>query len=251
MENVNNQGQDNSNLGNNEGENNQDLNDNTNLPSDKSNELSPEQIIEKLKEERDRALKDHSELEKLMGKKGNEEGQRKIAEKEAQQAKELADKQAEFYDTGLGEFVNNGMNITDEVKTQIEELGISELELKVKAYEHKDKLVSLYSQAGSEEAYKEIMTWAKDNIQLSKEQLAIEGLKNLYIKEIQSTKGDIQTSSNRVEGSGSVPRARGYETQGELMADLRYVKNNPNDLGAREKYEKKKALTSQKVITGY
>jgi len=217
----------------------------TGLPSDEGVKLTVEEQLEQARQEAEKYKKMHQEAEKLIGKKGQEEGERRKQEQEQQTQAEREALKEKFYEESLRDFIDNGMGINEELSAKLNELEISPEAYKLKAYEYRDNMSKLYNQAGSQEAYTEIMTWAKDNVQLSKEELAIVGLKAIY-QSVNQTDGK---PAPRVEGhSSNTPANRGYSSRSEVSKDLAYLRVNPNDKGAFEAYRAKLARTPEGIL---
>ena len=214
------------------------------LPSDGEEELSVEEQLSKYREEAEKYKKMHQEAEKLIGKKGNEEGLRRKADEEAVAQAELAKSKEDFLDSTLRDFVDSGMVVTEDLSTKLDELGISKEAYELQAYKYKENVTKLYNTAGGQEAYTEIMNWGKDNVQLTKEELAIVGLKALYSQEVNGSR-----PAPRIEGNTSTTVTnKGYTSKVEISKDLAYLRSNPNDKGAFEAYRAKLAKTPDGII---
>jgi len=217
----------------------------TGLPSDEGVKLTVEEQLEQARQEAEKYKKMHQEAEKLIGKKGQEEGDRRKAEEEAKIKQEIESQREEFFEQSLREYIDNGMQFNEELEVKLSELEISPETYKLKAYEYRDNMSKLHTQAGGQEAYTEIMSWAKDNVQLSKEELAIVGLKAMY----QQIASDNGKPAPRVEGSSAnTPTNRGYTSKSEVSKDLAYLRANPNDKAAFEAYRAKLARTPDGII---
>lgn len=194
------------------------------LPSDIPVEKTPEEIIEELKAERDRYKKDHSELEKLMGRKAQESDS---ANKEAQKALEQAERQNtrdEYIKSIVDKVVESGMTIDEEIQSKLTELEIAPEIVKLKAYEYKEKIDSVVKVFGSREAYDSALEYGAE-LGYSQERLAAEGLKALAEKR-QPANNEPQ---QRIAGvSTPVAPQRGYTSLEEYSRDKAKAGNNAN-----------------------
>ena len=194
------------------------------LPSDETPVKTQEEVIAELTAERDKYQKDHSELEKLMGRKAQEND---TANKEAQKVMEQTERQNtkdEYIKSIVDSVVTDGMSISEEVMTKLTELEIAPEIVKLKAYEYKDKMDSVISVFGSRESYDAALQYGAE-LGYSQERLAAEGLKAL--SQGQSTQVEGGGQSTRIAGT-STPAApqRGYSSMAEYSKDKMAAGNN-------------------------
>ncbi len=196
-----------------------------NLPSNNEVVKTPEEQLTAMMAERDQARKDHSELEKLMGRKAQESGDEKKKQEEASQQAERQNTQQEYITSIVDDIVSNGMAIGDDVQAKLTELGIGDTEVKLAAYEYKDKIDSVVQVFGNRETYDEALKFGAEK-GMSQAQLAAHGLKALYAEANGSEQTEV--SLQRVMGnSNSTPTQRGYAGMDEYSKDLRWAGRDP------------------------
>ncbi len=198
-----------------------------NLPSNQEVVKTPEEQLAAMTAERDQARKDHSELEKLMGRKAQEAGDEKKQQREAMEQTERQNTQQEYISSVVDDIVSNGMAIGEEVQTKLTELGISDTEVKLAAYEYKDKIDSVVQVFGDRATYDEAVKFGAEK-GMSQAQLAAHGLKALYAE---ANVEQPQDSGQRVMGnSNPVPPQRGYGSMDEYSKDLRWAGRDPQKI---------------------
>ena len=162
------------------------------------------------------------------------------------------------------EFIKNGMVITDEMKTQLNEAGLSEEQIKLGAYEFKEALTKNQNYVGGEENYNIIMEHHAANMSVEEKkafnhsiqnpansEALMVGLQAMYEKSLSEDK-ESKPSGDRVRGNVSQGNSvQGYETRAELFKDKKYIDSpvGKKDKGAVAKYRAKLALTDVKVYS--
>ena len=188
----------------------------------------------------DEALEKHyTELNKEFSK-GNKEGRKHIEKKEDDTKKESKseDKPKEVSDELWKEldstFTDTG-NITSEQYDKLNKIGIPDGMVDRYLDGLKSKQVTftkeVYAMAGGEEQYKEIKSWAEDNLpqeeleaisgmkDYSQIQLALRGVKAMY----DASNG---TQGNTIRGNGTTSSVSGYRSEAEYFADVRDPRYN-------------------------
>jgi hypothetical protein len=182
-----------------------------------------------------------------------EKQQQTEMQKQQEQAQVLQ-KQQETINDLLPQFIENGMQLTDDIITKAKEVGIDEKDLKLGAYELKETLTKAYSTVGGKENYSEMMAWANEQLSDVEKQdfnlalgsnvskFAIEGLWNKY----QAAKN----SGYRVEGKPAVQSVKGYTNRKELYRDKDAAETarRRGDNTLWNKYREKLAVTPREVI---
>lgn len=203
------------------------------LPSDREVVPNDEEVIKTLEEQlaeltaaRDQAIKDHSELEKLMGRKAQEAGDKKREEEEAAKQAERQNTQQEYIKSIVDDVVSSGMVISEEVSTKLAELGISNEIVQLEAYKYKDKIDSVVKVFGDRETYDKALVFGAE-LGLTQDQLAAHGLKALY----SNTNGEPTqaVADTRIMGvSQSRPQVKGFSSMQEYSAYKKAAGNNPD-----------------------
>ena len=187
--------------------------------------------------------------------KEEEKTKQQIEEQQAQEKQFEAQKQETIRDM-IPSFVENGMNLTDEMVEKAKEAGIDEKDLKLGAYELKEKVNHAYSVVGGESEYRAMMEWASENLS--------EDMKDKFDKEVVSDMSEFaikglyheykQNSGNyqRIQGSPTPQSISGYKNRQELLADRMYLKTKEGlrDNAAQERHKARLKATSDDVVFG-
>jgi len=153
------------------------------------------------------------------------------------------------------QFIENGMQLTDDMKAKLIETGLTETEIKLGAYEYKERFEKAYNTVGGKEEYDSMMKWANDGLS-DEEKLdfnrglesvhsnfAIEGLHNRY-------KNDNKVSQDRVRGDiAPTPSTTGYSTKAELFRDKTFADSNRASANDKAKYKARLVATDPKVYS--
>jgi len=191
---------------------------------------------------------------------GNENKQlREGTTKDAQAEKaaaELAQKNLAAKQEILPEILNNNMQFNDELVQKITDAGLDINELKVSAYEAREKISAAQSLVGGSEEYIAMVNWAKDNITPAQQEafnndvagsmseFAVKGLYAHY-KEASANQ---EQSQERIYGDGQPRSVGGYTSQQDMIADRTYIQRNPQDKAAAEKHRQMLSKTDPKVL---
>lgn len=162
------------------------------------------------------------------------------------------------------QYMQNNMELNDEMISTLKEVGLSEAEIKLGAYELRDKINSAHQVVGGKENYDAMMMWAGENLDEATKAdfdksvqtigsdskvgvLAIEALYNRF----QNNSKDFQQNGEqqtRLMGQSKPQEVvRGYTNQADMFADRRASEKNP---ALKAKYLQKLALTDEKVVYG-
>ena len=156
------------------------------------------------------------------------------------------------------EFMANDMQLTPEMETKATDLGIDIRDLKLGAIDFRDKINLAYSVVGGKEEYTQMISdmgpvMTEDqrrsfdsDLGGSASEWAIKGLH----AEWKAKNGG--KPAGRIEGRvGGTTGAKPYESQGEILKDLGYLRGRgKNDQAAWAQHEKRKAVTPDAVIYG-
>ena len=160
-------------------------------------------------------------------------------------------------------FIDNGMQLTEEMTAKLTEVGLTEAEIKLGAYEMKDTLASHHKILGGEENYMQVMNYHAQNmsdeqkiafnadIQSGKHSEALLlGLQTMYEKSGGQAPNSEPQDRFRGEGPNNTS-AKGYGTKAELFKDKAYIDSpaGRKDAGAVAKYRAKLAITDPKVYS--
>ena len=154
-------------------------------------------------------------------------------------------------------FVDNGMQLTPEMEAELTELGLTESQVKLGAYEYRDRFNAAYDVVGGKEEYDAMMTWAvdglsdadkagfnKDLASAKASSLAMEGLHARYLK---AGNGEAPAET-RLRGQPAPQSAvRAYTTRAELFADKAFADSNRANSNDKAKYRARLAATPESV----
>lgn len=157
-------------------------------------------------------------------------------------------------------FIENGMVVTDEIKAALLETGLTEMEIKVGAYELKEALDKNASYVGGQENYDIIMEYHAQNMTPEEKvafnhsiqnpnhsQALMVGLQTMYEKSLAES-GDEQPSGDRFRGDNiNSVGIKPYESKSELLKDKRYADSRSASSADKEKYRQRLAVTPDKV----
>jgi hypothetical protein len=184
---------------------------------------------------------------------GNQQQQQEQQQQEQQQ---LVQKQQEVINDLLPKFIENGMQLNDELIQKAKEVGIDERDIKLKAYEVKEAAQKAYSVVGGKENYEQMLNWAKEALPQEKKVEFDKGLasdmsefaiKGLWY-EFEKAKKD--GSYERITGNPSPDTLRGYTNRAELYRDKDFAEQarRRGDNTLWEKYQAKLRVTPQSVL---
>ena len=214
------------------------------------------------------ALKFYRELEikhtNKMREIKNDERQKEQELNEIKNEIETKEKQEKVISELIPSFIENGMELTDDMVQQLEEVGLDRKDVELGAYKVKERINQVYEKFGGKDNYEEFRSWVasdevsdKDKSEFNKAiellntpnaivgELAMEGLYNRYLaKKANETNPVIQHRlSGEVRGGADI---KPYTSQEELFKDRRAAQSDP---ALREKYLARLAITPEKVLS--
>lgn len=163
------------------------------------------------------------------------------------------------------EFIQNGMQLNDEMISALEETGISKAEIELGAYKVREATTTAFNTVGGEDNYKSMMAWAGENLDAEtkasfdndisammsgKSQVGSLAIEGLYARFQNAGGAAAPQSQERVAGGQQSAPERGYSSQAEMLADKRAAEGS-RDPGALQRYQRKLARTPDKVIFGH
>jgi len=153
----------------------------------------------------------------------------------------------------LPQFMENGMQLTDEMRAEVVKTGIDERDLELGALKLKDKVNHVHELVGSKENWENAKAYLAT--QLSEEEFkkvnqdlmgshsdyTVLGMYSAYQ---QSLNGD--TPPARINGDSVTKTPEGYKNRQELFKDRQYLNTQAGrkDAVAQERYRNKLALTN-------
>lgn len=156
-------------------------------------------------------------------------------------------------------FIANGMVITDEIRDALVETGLTEMEIKVGAYELKEALDKNANYVGGQENYDIIMDHhaksmtPEEKVQFNhsiqnpnNSEALMVGLQVMYEKGI-AENGETQTP-DRIRGNpANTNSIKPYGSKAELMKDKRYADSRTASTADKTKYKQRLAITPENV----
>ena len=178
--------------------------------------------------------------------------------KEAIEANLAQVKQLEVVKSLIPAYLDNGMQLTDEMAQTIADEGIDIRDVKLGAVDLRERISKAYEVVGGQENYKNMMAWAGENLDDAQKaafdadilsvssEFAIKGLNVVYQEAIASGE------TPRIQGNHASTTVRGYANKRELLADKAYVDSpkGKRDTAAINQYKQRLALTDEIVWRG-
>lgn len=160
----------------------------------------------------------------------------------------------------IKEYVDNGMELTDELLAKAVEQGLDVRDVKLAAIEMKEYITGLYDSVGGKDTYDAVMAWGKENLSEAERKAfdrdldngagkwAIKGLYSEYKAQLGS---DAQPQRIQGDGNASVG-IKPYTSQAEIIRDRNYLNSvaGRNDQKAIEAHNRRLAATPDSVIYG-
>ena len=154
------------------------------------------------------------------------------------------------------EFIANGMNVTDEMMEKLNEAGISETEVKLAAYEERERQGKAHSVVGGQENYNEMMQWAtaelsddekkafnKDIGNANVSAFAIEGLYNRF----QNRENGEKPTVGRIRGNPQSQTISGFASRADLFAAKKFHDSRSATEHDKKIYRQRVNLTPESV----
>ena len=183
------------------------------------------------------------------------EKQQQSEAQKLQEQQQLQMKQQEVLNDILPQFVENGMQLTDEILAKAQEVGIDEKDLKLGAYEVREQTQRAYSVVGGKENYQQMMSWAKENLTQEQKidfdrsltnpalgEFAIKGLWNEYKK--------AGSQGYRVQGQPSAGGLKPYSSRREVYMDKDIAEKarQRGDIATWNRYKARLDITPNEVL---
>jgi len=159
----------------------------------------------------------------------------------------------------LPDFLKNGMVVTPEMEEALKEVGLTDQDIKLGAYEFKEALDKNASYVGGQENYEIIMSHHAENMtdeqkvqfnhsiqDPNNSEALMVGLQVMYEKSIGAAADE--TPQDRIRGN-QVPTnsIKPYENKGELLKDKRYADSNRATSADKTKFRQRLAATPDNI----
>jgi len=193
----------------------------------------------------------------------NEQKEQEQTQQQREEQQRIEQQRVSTLNELVPQFMQNNMQLNDEIQSKLAEAGITPAEIELGAYKVRDAVSKAYSIVGGEETYKSMMAWAGETLDDATKaafdndisamisgksgvsSLAIEGLYGRYQAAQQNGE-----SPDRIRGNTQTAPTRGYQTQAEMLRDKAAIEKT-RDPAARKRYESKLAMTPDSVIFGH
>lgn len=159
----------------------------------------------------------------------------------------------------MPEFMANGMTITPEMEAKAKEVGIDPRDLKLGAYELKDRLNNSFEITGGQENYTAMIEWGKANLNDAQKAafdrdlnspMGSYAVKGLW-SDFQAAGGAFTTpNGDRLRGNASPQGLQPYADRRELYKDKDYVESaaGRRDPAALKRYRDRLRITPNEVL---
>lgn len=161
----------------------------------------------------------------------------------------------------LPEYMDNGMQLTEEMTTKATEAGIDPRDLKIGAMEMQKRIEVAHNLVGGKDTYEQMKSDMVESM--------TDDQKRAFNKDVNSGMGEYAIRGlhqawmdktgrrevpQRIRGNqpGNNSGVKPYANQNEMMKDLSYLRTNKgrNDSAAQKKYESRKRATPDNVVYG-
>ena len=184
------------------------------------------------------------------------EQQEQQEQQQQQEQEQILAKQQETINAILPKFIENGMQLTDELLTQAKEAGLDERDVKLKAYEIREATQKAYTVVGGKENYDQMLAWGATA--LSPEQKIefdrglASGMSEYAIKGLwtEFEKAKANGTYSRMEGNPAPQSEKGYSSRAELYRDkdIAEASRRRGDDTLWKKYQAKLKITPHEVL---
>lgn len=155
-------------------------------------------------------------------------------------------------------FMANEMQVDDAMLAKLKEVGLDERDIKLGAYELRERVEGYHKVVGSKEQYDNMMGWAvsglddaakvdfNNGLKSANSALVIEGLNTRYLKALEA--GTTPEPQDRLRGTPSGHSAvKPYGSRAELFADKAFADSNRANPNDKAKYRARLAATPDSV----
>lgn len=161
----------------------------------------------------------------------------------------------------VDKFVQNGMELTDEILEEAKAKGLDIRDVKLAAIDLKEKINSAYNLVGGKSEYEAMIAWGKENFD-DKQKAAFDkelssgmgewAIKGLYSEYKANAGKETAQSQDRFRGEAvsNVGGIKPYANMSEILKDRQYLNshNGSKDTKARELHNRRLDITPQHVL---
>ena len=156
-------------------------------------------------------------------------------------------------------FIEGGMQLNDDMVARLKEVGLDERDIKLGAYEIKERVEGYHTVVGGKEQYDGMMAWAVDGLDdnakrdfnnglnSANSELVIEGLNARYQHALNNPDGNTKRP-DRIRGDAAPHQSlKPYASRAALFADKKFVDSNKATANDRKRYKERFAITPDSV----
>ena len=204
-----------------------------------TDETTTQPTVEELQRELDELKKKNESAEEIAKRLKDEKSQSKRAEIEQSKVQEIEAKKHEFVTSEIENILNSNMQITEEQLAKAKELGMTPEQLKLMAYETKERVNAIYEEVGGKEIYFNMVeavkeTASEEDVIMFREALsnpktskiALEALKYRYSN--LGTNNDVQVDNRIKPTSTAESTTSSYKSMQEYQSDMRKMRTLPS-----------------------
>ena len=155
-------------------------------------------------------------------------------------------------------FMANNMELNDDMLAKLKEVGLDERDVKLGAYEIRERVDGYAKVVGGKENYDAMMAWAVDGLDdngkrdfnnglnSTNSELVIEGLNARYHQALNNP--DASKRPDRIRGNPAPHTSvKPYATRAELFADKKFADSNRSSTNDKKRYHERLAVTPDSV----
>ena len=194
---------------------------------------------EELKQQLEDLKKKNESAEDIAKRLKDEKSQSKRQELENARLQEVEAKKNDFIASNIENILENNMNITEEQLASAKELGISKEQLKLMAYETKERINWIYENSGGKDKYFEMVdavkeTASEEDVAMFKATLSNPATSKIALEALKYRYSQLGNNTNVEVDNRIVPRATvetqtsNYKDMKEYQMDMRKMRSLPS-----------------------
>jgi len=246
--------------------------ENTNLPSDVEEKANQPDIDWQSIAESDSYLQQFKSLEDMKEKykelhsqysstvqKQKEEGRKQEQQKQEQQSQQqLQQEQQETINELLPKFLENNMQLDEEMEQQLTEKGLDIRDVKLGALELKERVQKAHDVVGGKEEYEAMIEWGRNGGMSEQQMRAFDkdvvgefseyAIKGLHAEYKQATAS--QNPQDRLRGNATPVGVKPYNSQKEILRDRMHINSGRASAEDKAKHQARLNVTPNEVING-
>lgn len=249
------------------------IEESTNLPSDKAEEANKPNVDWESIAERDEYLKQFKSLDDMKEKykelsnqySSTVQRQKEEARKqeqtvqEQQEQQQIAQEQQQTINELLPKFLENNMQLTEEMEKVLTEKGLDVRDVKLGAIELRERIQQAHSIVGNKEEYEAMIDWGRNGGMTEAQMRAFDkdvvgefseyAIKGLYSEYKQTANS--QTPQDRLRGSSTPVGIKPYDNRDALIRDRSFINSGRASAEDIAKHKARVNATPDNVIFGH